>query len=258
MSHARLMAVNLKHSYYSSGLCGDFALVPDLATERLLKNHRCVLKPRLGGVDVYIETAGDGKPKITFWPDAAFSFELRLQNADFPLFTDSMPLAGSGGWKIHYPSDTAQHFFARVEIQHDFNQVDGKHFDIAFSAKPVLWVYYLLANPGGSGADFSLAGGDIPGISWKRRDGEDGNTAKLASQYPGARCLRFVSSQAIPCREAGVKGIQLLVGGNAVAGGLPNPSWRNYFQTETEVQGKKADAIFQIVKYLSNTTLTKV
>jgi hypothetical protein len=55
-----------------------------------------------------------------------------------------------------------------------------------------------------------------------------------------------------------LKNIQLSLGGNTVIESLPNPSWRNYFQTEMEANGGNVDAIFEVVKYLTNTTLTKV
>ncbi|CAG0967765.1 hypothetical protein ANRL3_01295 [Anaerolineae bacterium] len=257
MSHARLFGIDVKHTYYRSGLCGDFALAPTGDTERLLRNHRCVVKPKAHGADIYVETGGDGKPKIAFWQDATLSFELRLKNPDFPLFTDPASPSGSAGFQITYPRQTLDKYFAKVDIRRDFNQPGGD-VEIVFSAKPVIWFYYLITDQGGSGTDFSVAGQDSQAITWKQMEGADRISLKLAEQYPGMRRLRFASEQLIPCRESGLRHIQLLFGGNTIIESLPNPSWRNYFQTEREANGVGGDAIFQVVKFLTNTTLTKV
>jgi hypothetical protein len=227
-------------------------------TERLLRNHRCVLKPRADGADVYVETGGDGRPKIAFRPNAALSFALRLKNPEFPLFTDPAPPAGGGDWQITYPGGMADQYFAKIDIRRDFNQAGGAGVAIAFAAKPVLWVYYVITDQGGPGADFAVAGQDPQKTTWKQVAGTDRVSQKLADQYPGMRRLRFASEQMIPCRESGLQQIQLLLGGNALIESLPNPSWRNYFQTEREAGGGSVDAIFHVVKYLTNTTLTKV
>jgi len=258
MSHARLFGIDVRHAYYNNGLCGDFALSPAVGTERLLRNHRCVVKPKANGADIYVETGGDGKPKIPFWQDAMLSFELRLKNPGFPLFTDPAPPSGGAGFQITYPGRTADKYFVKIDIRRDFNQVGGGNVEVAFSAKPVLWVYYVITDQGGANADFSVAGQDSQAITWKRVEGTDRISLKLADHYPDTRRLRFASEQMIPCRESGLQHIQLLFGGNTIIESLPNPSWRNYFQTEREAGGGSVDAIYHVVKYLTNTTLTKV
>ena len=89
-------------------------------------------------------------------------------------------------------------------------------------------------------------------------EGTDRISQQLAGQYPGTRGLRFASEEMIPCREAGLQHIQLLFEGNTIIESLPNPSWRNYFQTKVDANGGSVDAIFHVMKYLTNTTLTKV
>jgi hypothetical protein len=258
MSHARLLRIDIKHSYYSNGLCGDFTLVPDAATQRLLRNHRCVFKARSTGADVFVETGGDGKPKIAFGKSTALSFELRLENPAFPLFTDSSPLSGGSDFQMTYPGGTADRFFARIDIQRDFNEASGNNIDVGFTAKSVYWFFHIISNLGGPDDDFSITGQTTPATTWKRLDGTDPIFQKLAGQYPGLKLLGFASEQKLPCRESALKNIQLSLGGNTVIESLPNPSWRNYFQTEMEANGGNVDAIFEVVKYLTNTTLTKV
>ena len=262
MSHSRLLGIGVKHAYYSSGLCGDFDVAPTGDTERLLKNHRCVAKPKSNGTDVYVETGSDGKPKIAFDPNTTLSFELRLKNREFPLFTDLVESAlpsGGGDFQVttSYPGSggTAAQAFAKIDIRRDFNQVGGKDIEIGFTAKPVFWVYYLITNQGGAGSDFSVASPDPKRSAWKLAEGTDRISQQLADQYQDMRRLQFASEQMIPCRESGLQDIQLVFGGTTVIESLPNPSWRNYFQMEAN--GESVDAIFQVVKYLTNTTLTK-
>lgn len=265
MSHARLLGIALRHAYYKDGLCGDLSLAPTGDTQRLLKNHRCVFKPKANGADLYVETGGDGKPKIPFAQGISLSFDLRLKNPEFPLFTDFSPFAlpsGGGDFQITTcypgPSGVAEQAFARINIRRDFNQVGTENIAIAFSAKPVLWVFYVITDQAGSAADFSITAHGSQSFIWKQSEGTDRISQKLADHYPGMARLRFVSEQSIPCRESGLQQIQLLFRGASLIESLPNPSWRNYFQMEMEAGGGSVDAIFQVVKLLSNTTLTKV
>lgn len=202
--------------------------------------------------------ADDGKPKIAFSQNVTLSFELHLKNPEFPLFTDSAPLMGGDDYQITYRKQATDKFFSRIDIQRDFNQVNGDKAEVAFSAKPIFWVYYLVTDQVDNGAGFSIVSPDSQVITWKQVNGQDRISQKLADQYPSTRQLRFISEQLVPCRESGLQHIQLLIGGNTIIESLPNPSWRNYFQTEMAVNGENADAIFHVVKYLTNTTLTKV
>lgn len=258
MSHVRLLGIDVKHSYYSNGLCGDFTVVPDNDTERLFRNHRCVVKPKANGVDMYVETGSDGKPKIAFSANATLSFGLYLKNPEFLLFTDSATLPGGTDYQITYPSQKTDNFFAKISVQRDFSQTVGNSVEIVFSAKPVLWVYYLITDQDGPDADFLVAAQNSEAITWKKMDGMDRISQKLAGQYPGMKQLRFTSEQLVPCREAGLQDIRLLLAGSTVIESLPNPSWRNYFQAKMEASGGNVDAIFQVVKYMTNTKLIRV
>ena len=268
-SHALLVAIGLTHSYYNKKLCSDFEVAPTSDTARLMQNHRCVLKPKSNGAEIYVETDDASKPKIPFQQNATLSFELRLKNPEFMLFTELMRTDGSSlthpstevsGAQISYAEEMADKFFARIDIQRDFNLIEGKDVAIAFSAKQVYWVYYLVTDQAGPTADFSVVGQDSQATTWKRLDGTDRISQHLMSQYQAnIKVLRFASEQAIRLRESGLKQIQLLFGGNKIIDSLPNPSRRNYFQTEMEAGEGSVDAIFQVVKFLTNTTtLNKV
>ncbi|SMF97702.1 hypothetical protein SAMN02949497_0272 [Methylomagnum ishizawai] len=255
-AHAKLFGIDLRHGYYSDQRCGDFALEADADSVALLRNHRCLFKPRPDGGDIYVETGGDGKPKIAFPPDAALAFALRLDNPGLPWFTDPALPANGGDYRIDPPAGPQAGCYAKLTIRRDFNQVGGSAVVLAFAARPVLWVYYVVTDQAG---EFAIASPDPALIAWQRADADDDRVAQaLAVQYPGAECQRFVSERLVPCRESGLPHIRLQLGGNTVIENLPNPSWRNYFQTGIPASGGTVDAIFQIVKYLSNTTLTKV
>ncbi len=80
--------VRVTHSYYADGRCPDFLVEPTSRTQKLLRDHRCVAKTRPDGIGVLAAVDAKGKLFIPIPRDATFAFHLRLQNADFPLFTD--------------------------------------------------------------------------------------------------------------------------------------------------------------------------
>lgn len=249
-----ILKLSLKHGYYENGLCSDFEVVPDNTTKKLLINHRCIVKTVANGVEIYTEIDGTGKPAIQFSTDI-LRFYLKLSNREFLLFTDAAALANGLNYQISYPSQPSD-YYALIEIHGQFNETFNNHVEILFAAKAVRWIYYLITDPGNPADDFSVVSQD-PQFTWKQETSSESVFLKLADQYQDSKRLRFISEQSISCRESGLQHIQLLLGGNTVIESLPNPSWRNYFQTEIAT-GETVDAIYQIVKYLTNTTLLKV
>jgi hypothetical protein len=88
MKFQPLMALSLTHPYYRDGLCRDFWIEPTIATQSLLKNYRCVLKPLPHGLRILAPVTDDNTPFIPLPKGLTFVFQLRLQNPDFALFTD--------------------------------------------------------------------------------------------------------------------------------------------------------------------------
>ena len=144
-AYARLFGIDLKHRYYANGLCSDFAVVATDDTARLLRNHRCVVKPKANGIEIFVETDTDHKPKIkpkiAFSPNVTLSFELHLNNPEFELFTDPAPLKGESDWQITYTKQSGR-YFGKLDINRDFNKVEGNSIEFFFSAKKAFWVYY--------------------------------------------------------------------------------------------------------------------
>ncbi len=88
MKYLPLITLQITHTFYTDGRCPDFEIEAAPATQRLLKNHRCVLKPVPGGVRLLMAVTGDDVPFIPLRAGATFAFRLRLRNPDFALFTD--------------------------------------------------------------------------------------------------------------------------------------------------------------------------
>lgn len=254
--HAKLMGIDLKHNYARSGWCTDFDVAAAPDTGIRLQNHRCVLKPRAGGADLYVEVDTAGKPLIPFAKGVELSFELLLRNPEFALYTDPAPLAEGPDYRLIYPAGRARCYLT-VAVRRAFNQAAGPNLELAFPAKKLLWVYYVVTDRTGADSDFAIAPAD-PQLAWKLDNSSDELAAKLAQQYQGARVLRFVSGQLLPCREDGLAGMRLLYAGTQVMQNLPSPSWRNFYRAKMAATGQDVDAMMQIVKYLSNTSLTKV
>lgn len=256
-SYAKLVGLDLKHGYYRSGWCGDFDVSTGGETETQFKNHRCVVKTRPGGLDAYIEVDASGKPLIPLAKDSVLTFDLSLRNPEFLLFTDAAPLAGGADYQLTYPEQKSAGRYFGVVVKRDFSHLPGGNLQLSFSAKKMLWVYYVVTDRGGADTDYAIVAAD-PLISWKFDNRIDDIATKLAQQYPGKRVLRFSSEALLPCREDGLSGIRLLVAGIPIMENLPTPSWRNFFKTRKAAAGGDVDAMFQVVTYLSNTSLTKV
>lgn len=90
MKYETLFTLELLHDYYADRRCGDFLLEPTTATQKLLANARCVLKPFSNGLRVLMPVDFIALPA-----DAVFGFQLRLQNPNFALFTDLSEVAGA-------------------------------------------------------------------------------------------------------------------------------------------------------------------
>ncbi len=92
MKLLEMFTVRITHSYYADDRCPDFHIVPTPETERWLKNHRCVLKSFPNAIKVLIPVVVNkekkDEPLIAFSAETILTFQLRLHNQEFPLFTD--------------------------------------------------------------------------------------------------------------------------------------------------------------------------
>ena len=88
MRYLTLFRFEIEHAYYADGHSPDFQIEPAPATQKLLNACRCILKPLPSGLNVLAALDDQNMPLIALPADPLFAFHLRLQNPDFPLFTD--------------------------------------------------------------------------------------------------------------------------------------------------------------------------
>jgi len=151
-----------------------------------------------------------------------------------------------------------------IAIQGDFNQikVTPDFVEISFFAKPLLWFYYVVTDL--SKNDSTLltiedAGQETLKTTWKQLPslGNDSIYAQLTQQYPARTIVCFVSGETLDCQESCRKQLQLKQDGHTIFEQLPGPSYRNFFRVVTDKGSKPTDAIYEIVKHFTNTTLIK-
>lgn len=275
MKYLPFIELRLKHTYYTNERCPDFEIEPTPDTHQLLKNYRCVFKALPDGMRILIAATnnGEGKlvPLIPLQTGLNFSFYLRLQNPDFPLFTDITEIQLKNDGRIAeqlgstHPSRT---FRNDVNIKLDdaapLDITNGpSKFEIQFKAKQAKWKYYLITDNASKG--FSIKDKENSLVFEVEADGcSDSIAQMLKSQYPNMNIFCFISSRLIPCRQQGGKPIELNLNDStsAVLENLPNPSLRNYATMETDQNGiqektdqngiqEKEEVLFQVIKYLT-------
>ncbi len=272
MKYAPLIIIKLKHTFYDRGNCPDFSVIANTQSARLLTNHRCIVKPDAFGLTVYAPVENQ-QPLIRFAPDSPLSFDLKLQRGDFALYTDrrlevskpselQLKQKGSSIDSESWLSATvnADEALLGITVQRDFNQISAtpEADEVRFFAKPVLYFYYVVTDPGNS-EQLLIVDSDQTAATttWQRHtpSAEDHINAQLIRQYPGMTIVCFACEQTLACRESGARHLQLKLGEHIVFDCLPSPSYKNH--TQIQIDSKPTDAIYQIVKYLTDTTLIK-
>jgi hypothetical protein len=88
MKYLQLLSLEITHEYYADQRCTDFQIVPAAATQTLLRNSRCIVKSFPNAIRILIPVSDQGIPFISLSEQLILTFELRLENPDFALFTD--------------------------------------------------------------------------------------------------------------------------------------------------------------------------
>jgi len=274
MNYSPLLMITLKHAFYESGRCPDFAVVPNPDTAKLFNNHRCIVKSDVYGLSVYVPLENQ-QPLIRFADDSRLCFDLRLQNDEFALYTDQRVECSDPTALQFYQAGTSvkpgqdiltaakvSEALLSIAIQRDFNQINATAYsdEIRFFAKPVLWFYYVVTDPGNSEQLAIVdASQEIPKTTWQRHTSSGGDSiyAQLIKQYPAMAIICFVSEQILACAESSSRHLQLKLEDHVVCERLPGPRYQNYFHVVSKTDAKSTDAIYEIVNYFSNTTLIK-
>lgn len=281
MKFLPLLDLSIKHSYYADGCCPDFLLTADPETCRLLRNLRGVLKSRADGVSVVVPVDNDSIPFIPLPEGATFTFQLTLRNPDFPLFTDPSthpvtiiidpntdPNSTVATCEWRYPAEFKREsaLFGLVDIIASVSQLsEGNPLKsiVKFFASELHWSYYFVTDLNANGRKFTIVDADKTSswaISEQHPDltNPDPVAALLARQYSdiaGVKYWRFVSTAPVPCQQR-PRHLQLCLDGSNLIEHLPNPSIRNY--TSIDTGNKSPDALYQVVKYISDSSLSRV
>lgn len=284
MKLERLFDLSLEHTYYADRRCPDVAIEPTAATEKLLKNHHCVLKKLIGGIKIYSTVDDQRKLYIPLREKAVFSFRLQVLNQEFFLFTDFAHIPEPPGFPIYTNNTNAPvesgelsvislpskppRCFAEAQIHFASSLpsmgIDASSFKITFPAKKALWEYYVVTNVIDEGANFTIKIPEnehaIDFNEYTELNPADNVVAMLKQQYPTTnksnmkkhRIFHFVSNQLIACHQKAKKDIQLKLNDSTLLANLPNPSVRNYTKAKTMDSETAQDSLFQIIKYITH------
>ena len=347
MKYAPLFRLDLAHAFYQDGRCPDFMITPAQDTQRMLGKYQCMVRARPSGILVIAAVDDQAQPRIPLSEDAVFRFLLRLQNADFALFTDLSDLEdklaplytnatlSSGEGALVLTSRTARHterfvvadpaleerfvlggrpleapafevtgavsqidtydatrrvitvntqaadggeaftvsyavrprseagVFAEVEIHNNASLSqpadDPAVFTLTFAPKEAYWAYYFVTNRNDDPALFQIQDTDPAPISFGAEnrtdlndnpDPDDAVAAMLADQYPEMKRIRFISDEALACRQQARKTVQLVLNGDTLVQPLPNPSFRN----PTRLNGSRQppESLVEVIKYITH------
>ncbi len=128
-------------------------------------------------------------------------------------------------------------------------------FRIAFKEKSAWWGYYVVTDLKNNVGDFKIVekladsalppgfANSAPRDLDAAPDAKDPIAERLATLYPKARRIRFLSDNRLPCRQSEGRNVQLLFGGNPLTAPLPNPPSAQ-FTTFADPDG---DLFYQVV-----------
>ncbi len=275
MNYTVLFEIRITHEYCADQPCSDFAIEPTPATQRLLDNHRCLLRWTTDGIRVLTAATDEGEPFIPLFDDARINFYLKLLNRDFLIYTDlsgipvgEFPLFTNTKGLIQPTSRTEEKKsprdrFAEIEIRcSEFFETPARGavgLCLSFKAKSIHWHYYLVTDKNGAEFDIQDKESSLKFSEKFKRDlnespdAEDPIAVSLADLYPTMKRIRFGSTKPITCRRKPVQTIQLVLGSDQVLDTLPNPSWQNF--SSVKIKGTRGsrleNSLFQVIKYVT-------
>lgn len=283
MKHVTLFSLSVIHPFYDDGRCRDFDLEPTAATRRLLRNHRLILRPGSDGLQILTPLDDSGNAFLPLPENTAFVFHLVSRNRDFdlftdlaavsarpaPLFTDAGVTPGAPLRLTSWETATAgfgRDVFADVEVHAGGAELVEQKFRLVFAAKLALWAYYCVTDLRNGGplalVDATPVSQEAPLLfsDANRRelnespDPEDRIAVQLAARYGDLRRIRFLSDQAVACREIPGRRLELHqeTSGHPLrlSGPLPLPPLQSYSTVVTAAGGAE-DSLYQVFKYLT-------
>lgn len=282
MRYRPLFEISITHGYYTDPRCPDVRVVPGVGCAALLSRHRLVLKPGKDGIVVLTPVDAAGRPLVPLAPAAALTFDLRVENDDFPLFTEltaittkrtpvytNAGMPAPGGELSLVDRDAGRlprSTLAMVEITGADSLLPAMtpaNFKVRFTPKSGRWLYYVVSDaPAGSAGAFRISDGDPapPGPSVvfnagdardlvASPDASDPVAAALAARYPTMRRLRFVSGAAVTSSERARRYLELHLDGVRALESLPNPSLRSFARVGLGAPPVMADAWYCVIEH---------
>lgn len=258
MKYIVLLELGLTHPFYADRGCPDFAIEPSDESTALLRNHRCLLRPHATGLRVILPVDGARQPFLALPVDTPLRFHLTLQSDVFALFTDltairSKPApvftsegSSEGELVLASRDKLPPGVFAGIELYLGGLSLDAAplSFRVVFQARRARWAYYCVTDLAPNGGELRIVDAPPPGATDLLLFGEDPDpddpiARQIVGWYPGMRCIRFLSDQAVACSEVPRRHLELRRGDERIAGPLPNPPLRNE---------SPPDLLFQIIR----------
>ncbi len=110
-----ILKLEIRHTYYESGLCKDLRAEPTADTRRLIRDHRLLLRYLPAGLEVYAPVVEDNSKAlpedvllIPLPAGLRLQWMLRPQSADFFYFTELPPRPAKSIFRITNKGDAFQ------------------------------------------------------------------------------------------------------------------------------------------------------
>lgn len=267
MRHEAIFGLTLRHAYWPDGRCRAFALTATPETDRLARNHRLLIRTRDDGARVIGPVEPGGELFLPLPPGAAFTFHLRLTDADFPRYTvgadRGATFTNTGDASDLAPDPDAPPLggaYAAAVIRYG-GDAGYRDFTLEFTPRAARWAYYLVTDLTAAAGDFAVASppgnGPAPISFGAARDFDtdphpaDPVATRLAADHPGRRRLRFVSAEKVaPSRKP--RRVELRLDAERLTGPLPNP--RLDAEETIPVAGGAEPAIYDVITYPPTST----
>lgn len=136
-------------------------------------------------------------------------------------------------------------------------------FQVTFRPRQWRWAYYCVTDLAAGGGDLTIVDTSSPGTPGallfsdesrtsldEHPDPSDPIAVQLTARHPGMRVVRFLSDEAVPCREQPRERLELRLDGERVASPLPNPSVRSFSRRRLPPpDARTQDQLYQIIEY---------
>ncbi|MEL6555678.1 MAG: hypothetical protein AAFQ63_19785 [Cyanobacteria bacterium J06621_11] len=100
MPYQSLFSLTLTHDYYQDRRCPDLSLEPTATCQKIMRDHRLLLKLQPDGLRIMATVAESGQPEIPLSDDLSFMFFLKLSGPNFHRFS-ALPTEYDAARSLH-------------------------------------------------------------------------------------------------------------------------------------------------------------